>query len=189
MRNLVIFFFSGLLLVAAIFYYAQIQSKKITYTINDPRTISSNQKIILSNTKNTKKTNPLPLKINIDKKEVLLYWPQKIIIETAPEVEVRVKVIYPNGSMNNSGTSSGMSDKTGKYTTQWTIKGDKKNLGTAKVQVSVGSLEQYAEAESFFEIISSQKSSTTTNNSTNSQNQQKIPANQALDFQTMPSVP
>jgi hypothetical protein len=101
------------------------------------------------------KKNDLKLNIIVDKPQVYLYWPQKITIETEPEADIRLKVTYPNGSINNNGTTGGTADNTGKFVVKWTISG-KEILGKAKVEAiaSLGSKTSTLEKE--FEITSYQ---------------------------------
>ncbi len=156
MKNFAIFFSIATLLLVGTLVYAQIYRNQ-TIPQTAPTYTPPKGEVLGTQTEKQISKNNTPINIKIDKNPVFLYWPQKITIETTPATEVRLKVTYPNGSINNSGTASGFSNDKGIYEVKWTISGKKDILGQAKVEVSVGSFGSYATAESIFDITTSQK--------------------------------
>lgn len=162
MKRFVIFISSGIIILVLVFIYAQAKKDHTVIVDLSKEASQTKGKVLGAEAKISKKVNKVttPINLKIDKNPVNLYWPQKINIVTTPNTEVRVKVTYANGNINNSGTKNGLSDDQGKFTISWTVKGNKDLLGRAQVNVSVGSLDTYAETNSNFEIVEYKKSIT-----------------------------
>lgn len=164
MKRALITFSIALLIIFGVFIYAQTYGRReVVFETRAPEQAGQ-----VLGEKDTKKepTQKTPIKVVINKDPVFLYWPQKITVETTPGIDVRVTTTYPNGTINNSGTKSGVADAKGKFTVSWTIKGKKDILGIAKVEVTVGNLETYSKYETIFAIEEYKKA--TTNSTTSS---------------------
>lgn len=163
MRRFLIFLGSGLVLIAIVFVYAQSKRDEV-YTVPYPEmSVPQTGKVLSAQTNPDTKTpsaSLLPVKLLIDKQPVYLYWTQKITIETTPGAEVKIRVTYPNGSMNNSGSQTGIADNKGQYLVKWDIRG-KDMIGIAKVKVSVSLGEKQGSAEGEFEITQYSKATNT----------------------------
>jgi hypothetical protein len=152
MRRLIIFSLIGLVAVGIVFYVAQTKRDNI---ITEAPKFSPNPETQVSGIKKASQvTQDLPIKITVDKNPVNLWWPQKILVETKPDSEVRLQVTYPNGSINNNGTTVGHADKNGRFEIKWNIKGtEKTTLGLVRVEVIAISGHQQGKATTEFDII------------------------------------
>lgn len=159
MKKFIVFVIISFVVISAVFIYAQYSRKRTIFADPYQQKYFPKESTVLglSDTSTKLEKNNTPITIKIDKNPVFLYWQQKITIETLPETEVRLKVTYANGSLNNSGTKNGYSDKNGKFTSQWVIRGKKDIIGIANVEVSAGSLETYSQKNSQFEITEYKK--------------------------------
>ncbi len=154
MRAFLIFIGCGLLLLIGVFFYAQTKKDEtIIVTLADimgspkGRVLSSN--LIPTPTPSSQS---LPIRISINKPSIYLYWPQQITIQTKAGAEVRLVVTYPNGSMNNSGTQTGLANQSGKYIANWVIRSQ--NLyGNVKVKATATHGSRSGSAEASFKIV------------------------------------
>ena len=154
MRAFLIFMGSGLLLLIGVFFYAQ--SKKDETIIVTLADLMGEPKGRVLSSKTIPTPTPsgqdLPIRIIISKPSIYLYWPQQITIQTKAGAEVRLVVTYRNGSINNSGTQTGLANQSGKFIANWIIRGQ--NLfGTAKVKATVTYHTRSGSAETTFKII------------------------------------
>lgn len=161
MKKFGIFFGICSLLLLSVLAYAQ-SKRKNEVVIDAPTYIIPKGEVLGAEDNKNPQKQQTSITIKIDKNPVYLYWPQKITIETIPNAEVRMKVTYPNGSINNSGTKSGYSNSKGIFENKWSITGKKDILGQAKVELTVGDLENYSTAQSTFEITTYKKPTPTT---------------------------
>ncbi|MDO8512917.1 MAG: hypothetical protein Q7S37_00220 [bacterium] len=157
MKRFLIFFFSGIVLIGIVFYIAQLSNMRSDNLITSPYQTPQGKVLGVTTKSSQPKQIITPINIIITKDPIFLYWPQKVTIETLPNIEVRMKTTYFNGNINNNGTKSGTSDRNGKFVVSWTVNGKKDILGLATVDVSVGSLETYNQSNAYFQIVTYQK--------------------------------
>lgn len=149
-----IFFGSGFILLIIVFLYAQAhKGGDLIITSSDFKQQGKVLSVHKSVKTKPKEVKTLDVNIKIDKNPIYLYNTQTITVSTIPNAYVYLKVKYSNGSINNSGSRTGVSDHSGKFIAKWPIKGQD-IIGTAKVDVSVAKGDKLGSQKDKFKIIS-----------------------------------